>query len=284
MLLVIFVSNTMKPIRVFITYYSCRILSYPNILNIDCNNLPTVSITLPKFTDANILGAEDPAELDLFFKNHTIGKHIYAHRTNSPKRAKIYKKYYSSFEFDAIWDKNKSAIDIYHWPERKSISFLFSDLLNIMDKDKYYWMDLKNLNNNNYLNIIKYIESITSKGTKLRNDHLIIESKNPKILSLLATRGFYTSYYLPNAIFKDNCSELEPVTHIIVNNIQKYPTRYISFPYEQQPYIDHCLLPIIGDIKQLSWGGLPFAIPPGASTRYRAYIVDHSIHPQGSGI
>ncbi|OUR92817.1 hypothetical protein A9Q81_15565 [Gammaproteobacteria bacterium 42_54_T18] len=283
-LLLISVSNTMKPIRVFVAYYSCRILSYPNILNIDCNKLPTVSVTLPKLTDANSLGAEDPAELDLFFKNHTIGKHIYAHRTNSPKRAKIYKKYYSSFEFDAIWDKKKSAIDIYHWPERKSISFLFSDLLTIMDQDKYYWMDLKNLNNDNYIDIVKYIENMTSEGTKLQKDHLIIESKNPKILSLLEKRNFYTSYYLPDAIFKDNCNDLESVTKIIVNNIEAYPTRYISFPYEQQPYIDHCLLPIIGDIKQLSWGGLPFAIPPGASTRYRAYIVDHSIYTLGSGI
>ena len=284
MLILIMLSTTMRPIRVFVTYYGCRVISYPNILDIDCDKLPTVFVALPKFTDANHLGAENPIELDLFFKNHNIGTHIYAHRTNSPSRAKIYNKYYSSFEFDAIWDKNMSAIDIYHWPERKSISFLFSDLLDIVDKDKNYWMDLKNLNKDNYVEIVKYINHIISEGTKLKSNNLIIESKKPKILALLAKEEFHTSYYLPDAILKNNCSELELITNIIVKNIRKYPTRYISFPYEQQTYVDHCLLPIIGDVEQISWGGLPFAIPPEASTRYRAYIVDHSIHPIEGGI
>ena len=278
------ISNTMEPIRVFITYYSCRILSFPNIFDIDCNKLPTVSVTLPKLTNANDLGTEDPIELDMFFTNYDIENHIYVHRTNSPSRAKVYRKYYSSFEFDAIWDTKQSAIDIYHWPERTSISFHFSDLLDIIGSDKYYWMDLKNLNNENYIEIAMYIENLISTGTKLDKDHLIIESKNPETLSLLAKNNFYTSYYLPDAIFKGSCYDLESITNAIIDNIKSYPTRYISFPYEQQEYIDRCLLPIIGEIEQLSWGGLPFAIPKDASTRYRAYIVDHSISAMVSGI
>ncbi len=276
-------SNTMKPIRVFSAYYSCRILSYSDTFNIDCNKLPTVSVTLPKLTNANHLGAEDPIELDMFFSNYDIEKHIYVHRTNSPSRAKIYRKYYSSFEFDAIWDAKKSAIDIYHWPERTSISFHFSDLLDIIGDKKYYWMDLKNLDNDNYMEIAAYIENLVSEGTTLDKNHLIIESKNPETLSILAKKRFYTSYYLPDAIFKGSCHDLESTTNIIIDNIKSYPTRYISFPYEQQEYIDRCLLPIIGEIEQLSWGGLPFAIPAGASTRYRAFIVDHSILAMENG-
>ena len=282
--LLVMLTNTMRPIRVFISYYACRVISYSNIFDIGCDNLPTVLIALPKHTDANSLGVENPIELDIFFKNHDILSHIYAHRTNSPERAKIYNKYYSSFEFDAIWDQKKRAIDIFHWPERKSISFLLSDLLNITDKDKNYWMDLKNLDEDNYREIIEYLRNITSTGKKLKIGNLIIESKNPEILTILTKEKFKTSYYLPDAILKNGCDDLKVTTSIIVKNIRKYPTRYISFPYEQQSYVDHCLLPIVGDVDQLSWGGLPFAIPPGASTRYRAYIVDHSIHPIGSGI
>ncbi len=284
MLLLIMISNTMIPIRVFISYYACRVISYPNIFDIDCDNLSTVLVVLPKRTDANHLGTESPIELDFFFKNHDIGSHIYAHRTNSPDRAKTYNKYYSSFEFDAIWDKKKRAIDIYHWPERKSISFSLYDLLNITGRDKKYWMDLKNLDEDNYMEIMEYIRIITSSGEKLKIDNLIIESKNSKVLTLLTKEKFKTSYYLPDAILKNDCEDLKFTTNIIVKNIRKYPTRYISFPIEQQPYVDQCLLPITGDVEQLSWGGLPFAIPPGASTRYRAYIVDHSIHPIKNGI
>ena len=272
-------SSTFLPIRVFVSYYTCRVLSYSNLTELNCNTLPTVSISLPKLTDANQLGAEDPMELALFFENHEIDRHIYAHRTNSPDRAHIYKKYYYSFEFDAIWDGEKSAIDIFHWPERKSISFLLSDLLDITGIEKYYWMDLKNLNENNYLDIIKYINTLTGIERKLNKKHLIIESKNAKALSQLTQEKFLTSYYLPDITPNKSCNEISPITDKIVNNIKTYSARYISFPYQQQPYVDKCLLPLIGDVDQLSWGGLPFAIPKGASERYRAYIVDHSIHP-----
>lgn len=270
-------SNTFRPIRVFVSYYTCKVLSYSNLVELNCNTLPTIAVILPKLTDANQLGAEDPMALALFFENHEIDPHIYAHRTNSPDRANIYKKYYSSFEFDAIWDANRSVIDIFHWPERKSISFLFSDLLDIIGNEKYYWMDLKNLNSSNYLDIINHIHTLTGEDTKLNKKHLIIESKNVEILSRLSQEEFLTSYYLPDTTPNTSCNDLSSTTLKIVNNIQKYSTRYISFPYQQQAYVDQCLLPIIGDIEQLSWGGLPFAIPKGASERYRAYIVDHSM-------
>lgn len=273
----LFTVKTLEPIRIFTTYYLCRVIDTMPIYDQDCDSLPTVRIAQPKTTDALQLGAYDPEELRLFFQNHTIEKHIYAHRTNSPERARLYRKYYHSFEFDAIWDEGKKVVDIFHWPERKSIDFHLSELISIIPNDRFYWMDIKNLSESNVSEFSEYMSRVLVASERLDKSHMIIESKNPIALSFLSSRNFTTSYYLPAIDYEDNCEHHKRITQTILKNISLYPSSYISFPYNQQTYVDHCLLPVIGDIKQLSWGGLPFAIPKGASDRYHAYIVDHAL-------
>ena len=81
---------TLKPIKTFTQYYLCRITAALKIGTTDCNRLATVIIAAPKQTDMRAIGADDPKGLQLFFSNHNIAENIYAHRTNSPERAKIY--------------------------------------------------------------------------------------------------------------------------------------------------------------------------------------------------
>ncbi|OUS32127.1 hypothetical protein A9Q99_01605 [Gammaproteobacteria bacterium 45_16_T64] len=269
--------NKLRPIKVFVEYYTCRIVDYVQPSEDKCKTLPTVSINLPQKVNAQQLGAPDPQALQVFFKSNSMEKHIYAHRTNSPERVLLYRKYYSAFEFDAIWDGQSGSIDIFHWPERESMDFHLSDFLTLAPDKSRYWMDLKNLDMNNVREFSNYMNLLVNKNNQLSKDNIIIESKNVQAVSFLENQGFRTSYYLPTNVDKDNCDNNRMLTDRIIGNIQDYPTRYISFPYAQQNYVDNCLLPITGEIAQISWGGLPFAIPEGASQRYHAYIVDHSL-------
>ncbi|PCJ32785.1 MAG: hypothetical protein COA99_16255 [Moraxellaceae bacterium] len=268
--------KTLKPIEVFSEYYICRISTYFGRDINDCHKLPTVKTIPPANANAHELGAIDPPELKDFFLRYRLPKHIYAHRTNSPQRANIYRSYYSAFEFDAIWDETTASIDIFHWPERRSIKFYLDELLLILPDDAYLWMDIKNLSIGNHQKVAHYIEDLFIEFPKFNRNKIIIESKNVKAASKLMNLDFITSYYLPDVNFNGQCENISQ-TNTTANNIKEYPTTHVSFPYEQQNYIDLCLLPTTGSLSQLSWGGLAFSIPSGAIERYRAYIVDHAV-------
>jgi len=266
---------TFKPVKTFITYYGCKIIEISAMVNTNCDTLPTITIQPPRRKNALMIGADDPLELRLFFQTSSVPEHIYAHRTNSAERARLYRRYYRAYEFDAIWDSEKQQVDIYHWPEHQSIEFYLPELLQIMPPDRRYWMDLKNLTSNNAQSFASYMENIFERHSNLKKESIIIESQNPEAVALLTGKGFITSYYLPAITTGKTCRSLEQ-TETILGNISQHDSSYISFPYSQQPFVDECILPITGPLKQLSWGGLPYAIPEGAIQRYRAYIVDHS--------
>lgn len=273
--------DKLKPMSVFLSYYSCRIQGYVLHDEERCVRLPTVSVNLPEYVNAQQLGAPDPLALQVFFQTNGVDDHIYAHRTNSPERIRLYQKYYSAFEFDAIWDADAQAVDIFHWPERESMGFHLTDFLALAPGQGRYWMDIKNLDLDNVSAFGQHLKALMEQINNLSMDNIIIESKNVHAVAFLQAQGFVTSYYLPSLnpthTQIDNCRNNQGITRTIVDNIHDHPTQYISFPYAQQAYVDNCLLPLVGHIDQISWGGLPFAIPEGATDRYHAYIVDHSL-------
>ncbi|WP_114766747.1 hypothetical protein [Vibrio rhodolitus] len=276
MLVTILISDKMRPIRVFASYYGCKIAEKVSIAT-HCTNLPVIAILEQGKPNADIYGIEDPIALSLFFERYTLPDHVYAHRTNSPARAKLYANYYQAFEFDAIWDSNLNTLDIFHYPEHSSMQFYFDQLLALVPANSRLWLDLKNLTPDNKQAIVEYLNHLFPKDQRKR---LVIESKNGGELSVFKRAGYKTSYYLPSANKLPGCDEHSLVQQVIAN-VNQWDNDYISFPYTQQSFVDKCLLPKVREIEQLSWGGLPFAIPNGALSRYSGYIVDHSINLVG---
>ncbi|WP_434360719.1 hypothetical protein NF212_08685 [Parasalinivibrio latis] len=266
---------TLKPIKVFSTYYVCRVVEVFG-MGVECSTLPTVKVMPPVKTDAITLGVEEPRELEIFFNNYTLPGHVYAHRTNSEQRARVYSKYYSAFEIDAVWDGEKGVLDIFHWPEYQSINFHFNQLLESVPKGSKIWVDLKNLGPANADDVRLYLNDQLAVSGGFSKQDIIIEAKNPHALAMMTGSGYKTSYYLPAHAEIVGCEDNQ-LTVDVIQHIQSMPLDYISFPYTQQKYVDQCIIPQTGDIAQLSWGGLPFAIPDGALERYKAYIVDHSV-------
>ena len=57
-------------------------------------------------------------------------------------------------------------------------------------------LDLKNLNNKNVLAVVERLNELIESG--VNKEHLIIESKNIKLLEILQIENFYVSYWLPS--------------------------------------------------------------------------------------
>lgn len=266
--------DKLRPIRVFAVYSSCKVVEKVGLVA-SCDQLPVVTILEQGKLDADSYGVEDPLALSLFFERYRIPEHVYAHRTNSPERAKTYAKYYQAFEFDAVWNVDQEALDIYHYPEHASMAFYFHQLVDIVPISSRLWLDLKNLTPEISPTIVGYLNRyFTQKKDRQR---LIVESKNAAALADFHASGYKTSYYLPSPELLTGCEEHRSVQELIAN-INQWKTDFISFPYTQQQFVDLCVLPYVRAVPQLSWGGLPFAIPEGALERYQGYIVDHSLH------
>ena len=267
----------LRPVRVFSQYCLCRLAALTTLFDVDCRTLPTITIQPPSKPNGHQSHAQNPRELQLFFDTYSLPEHVYAHGTNSPEHVRVYKDYYRAFEFDAFWDEERHLVDIFHWPNHVSIDFHLRDFLTIIPEGTSLWMDLKNLSNENLSEFRLYMDTIFQEYPGLNKNNIIIESKMAQPVSRLNQHGYQTAYYLPAITYNGDCHSIHLTEHI-VTNIKIFPTSYISFPYWQQRYVDDCLLPHTGPLKQISWGGVPYAIPKDALARYHAYIVDHDLH------
>jgi hypothetical protein len=126
---------------------------------------------------------------------------IWAHAINNIEKLKMIENLYVGIESDVMFDTIKFDFDIYHWPEAKSTGLKYKDFLSSIEQPKshYFWLDFKNLK---VLSIkmqkraLDSLQSIVNKfGIKKR---IIVESENPKMLTLFSDSGFYTSYWIPH--------------------------------------------------------------------------------------
>ena len=120
---------------------------------------------------------------------------IWVHRVNSIERLKLVQGVFTGIELDIVYQNG--SFDVNHPPVESvnlSLDTYFSNVNNF--KDHYFWLDLKNLNARNQLEILNSLNRITEKF-KVK-DHLIIESPEVSLLKILKKAGYYTSYYLPD--------------------------------------------------------------------------------------
>lgn len=145
------------------------------------------------------------------YTNFRFPDKTWLHRVNSSERALLMSKKYEGLELDVTFDSLKNSFDVGH-PPTPSIGLTLDDYFYKIPsiKNHAFWLDFKNLREDNKLNALKNILFIANKyGIKNR---LIIESQNASSLNVFTNEGFYTSYYIP--VFKlENISSLE---------IQKY--------------------------------------------------------------
>lgn len=160
---------------------------------------------------------------------------IWAHRVNSLTKLDAVSECFYGVELDIVINKN--CLDIFHPPE-PSQNLCFNDYLSHANKNKYklnYWLDVKNLTEQNINLLIDKLNELSSKYKIAKND-MWVESPSWQLLPQFKKYGYNTSYYLPGITdFLEN--DRRRVINNIKNRVDSLSIKTISTSIKNYPYI-----------------------------------------------
>lgn len=128
---------------------------------------------------------------------------------------------FKGVEIDVFFELEKKVFDVRHHGKFRGITLL-DFLNNIINKELFLWIDLKNLSDENVIDVRNRLNEIIDHG--ISKEHLLIESKNIGLLNVLQKEGFYVSYWVPTFNFFKSTYEVFQVR----NNLIKYKPNAIS--------------------------------------------------------
>jgi hypothetical protein len=149
---------------------------------------------------------------------------LWVHRVLDSNDANTKYVNFKGIEVDVFFEIEKNVFDVRHHGKYRG-NTLLDFLSNINDKELFFWIDLKNLNNKNVLAIRNRLTEIIVSG--VNKEHILIESKNIELLEVLQNEGFYVSYWLPTFNFIKSTYEVFQVK----NDLIKYKPNAISCSY-----------------------------------------------------
>lgn len=131
---------------------------------------------------------------------------------------------FNGVELDVFYNLDRNLFDVkYHGNDSK---ITLDNYLNSCEDLKLkFWVDFKNLNQNNVNPSIQLLNTLTNKYNL--KSKIIIESKEIELLSKFKEEGFYTSYWLPNYHFLKSILNINKIKRNILN----YEPSVISMPY-----------------------------------------------------
>lgn len=145
----------------------------------------------------------------------------------------VTKKRYCGVEIDTTFSFDRGLIASYNKPDDKNASSL-EELINNNTSIKYWWLDLKNLNISNAIQISKLIKNLSSK---YKNKEFLVESHNFLGLWFLNTNneGIYKIYWLSKGPNKNNYTHTSTPLYLlrsILANIIIDPDFISMFHYQ----------------------------------------------------
>ena len=144
---------------------------------------------------------------DIFYDSE---EKLWAHRVLDVNQIEDLSNEFNGFEVDVFYNSNKNIFDVKHHGNESDIS-LDEYFKACKDLSLKFWIDFKNLNENNTNSSILLLKTLAKKHDLMSD--IIIESKEIELLSKFKEEGFYTSYWLPNYhLLKSffNINELSP--------------------------------------------------------------------------
>ncbi len=150
---------------------------------------------------------------------------IWVHRVNSIVKLKEISGNFEGVELDVDWKDHQ--FDVNH-PPASSINLNLSKYFASIDKTECkFWLDFKNLDEENYKEALSTLDSIT-RIYDIKRRNIIIESGSPQYLNLFEKRGYLTSFYLPPGLSSSKEKDRDNLRDIIDDQIQKFPTSFLS--------------------------------------------------------
>lgn len=141
---------------------------------------------------------------------------VWAHRVNTFERFLFLSKQFNGFEIDIVFNEHGRFLDIRH-PPASSINLSFEKYLQAAEsKNKYFWLDVKNLTNGNGDAILSCLAALDNKYS-IRN-RTIIESDNIVQLGKISDAGYFTSYYYSLDSYRNFMSSGTDASHDTIFN------------------------------------------------------------------
>ncbi len=146
----------------------------------------------------------------------------------------------AGIECDVYYNHEKNVFEIHHDPG-KSTGFDLNELLEEYKKKQLQtsiWLDLKNLDDSNYLSAVNALANMRSKY-QLTNK-VLVESGRADLLTIFSDSGFYTSYYTPlfNP-YQINDAELKHWVDSLSMVLARSKVNAVSGYYFQYPFLHH---------------------------------------------
>ncbi len=156
---------------------------------------------------------------------------IWAHRIDDQSRLKSAIKYFKGVEVDLVYNSEKNYLDVGH-PPAKSIGLSLDKYLsNLTNKKPYIWLDIKNLNITNAVEIHALLEKLCKKY-QYPKDKFLVETRYPEALPIFTKNDFICTYYLPYHIYKREESEKQKILFHINEILKAQPTIGVSAAYK----------------------------------------------------
>ncbi len=163
---------------------------------------------------------------------------IWLHRVNSVEKMKKYQYSYTGLEIDVHYDFFRKFFYVSHDEDASvnlSIEHLFQSLQST--SDHYFWIDYKNLNNENREESLNLLMNIAKKY-EIPHSHIVVESSETECLSVFSENGFQTSYYLPRCNpYTASKESMLKLAKEIDGRLQKSKVNYVSAYYYEYAFI-----------------------------------------------
>lgn len=183
------------------------------------------------------LGEISSREID-YTGNELLCDKIWLHRTNNVKRLQAYAKEFKNFEIDVRFNQALNEFNVDH--DNDSGGNSLEEMLTALPdaQDRYFWLDFKNLNEENKDKALKHLLDLMAKHN-LKPEHFVVESSRPEYLEDFTRAGFQTSYYFPCLKVAEDLSQLEKQLESAVKKFDASNVKYVSADAAYFDYLRH---------------------------------------------
>lgn len=152
---------------------------------------------------------------------------VWAHRVNSIEKLNYTQKFYQGVELDLVFDSITQTFDVNHPPANSIHLDLETYFSNIKNKEIKLWLDFKNLSETNAKTSSETLNKLAKKYS-LNKENILVESTEMQYLTTFKSKGFKTSFYLPQLVNLSEDIKLLPRIDSITQLLKQYPTSGIS--------------------------------------------------------
>ena len=155
-------------------------------------------------------------------EKYGISSKKWLYGVNTPQKLTQYFDKYVGFEIDVTYDAAKKSFVV----RRGADNILLDDILASQPNlsEKFFWLDLKNLDFNNKADVLKELIALSGRNI-LHKSHLIVVSPNAEYLDEFAANGFLTCFRFPS-LYRVKSKDIRKALEV---SVEKYKNSTVDF-------------------------------------------------------